>query len=107
MTFTIKPLSTLIVALCLSLGLFLPIPGAMAAMKADLNTATLEQLEAVKGIGHDTAQKIMDYKKEHGPFTTMNDLEGVKGVGKVRLDALNEAFMVKSSKKDQKTTSMK
>ena len=45
MKFTFKPLSTLMLALCLSLGLFLPITGAMAAIKADLNTATLEQLE--------------------------------------------------------------
>jgi competence protein ComEA len=89
-------------ALCLSLGLFIPITGAIAAIKADLNTATLEQLEAVKGIGHDTAQNILDYKKEHGNFGTMNDLEAVSGVGKVRLEALNEAFMVESSKKDEK-----
>jgi competence protein ComEA len=84
------------------IGLFLPITGAMAAIKADLNTATLEQLEAVKGIGHDTAQNILDYKKEHGNFGTMNDLEAVSGVGKVRLEALNEAFMVESSKKGEK-----
>jgi competence protein ComEA len=102
MKFTFKPLSTLMLALCLSLGLFLPITGAMAAIKADLNTATLEQLEAVKGIGHDTAQNILDYKKEHGNFGTMNDLEAVSGIGKVRLEALNEAFMVESSKKGEK-----
>ena len=102
MKFTCKPLSTLMLALCLSLGLFLPITGATAAMKADLNTATLEQLEAVKGIGHDTAQNILDYKKEHGKFATINDLEAVSGVGKVRLEALNEAFMVESSKKGEK-----
>ncbi len=102
MKFTFKPLSTLMLALCLSLGLFIPITGAIAAIKADLNTATLEQLEAVKGIGHDTAQNILDYKKEHGNFGTMNDLEAVSGVGKVRLEALNEAFMVESSKKDEK-----
>jgi competence protein ComEA len=102
MKFTFKPLSTLMLALCLSLGLFLPISGAMAAMKADLNTATLEQLEAVKGIGHDTAQNILDYKKEHGKFGAMMDLEAVSGVGKVRLEALNEAFMVESSQKGQK-----
>lgn len=102
MKFTSKSLTTLMLAVCLSFGLFLPVTGAMAAMKTDLNTATLEQLEAVKGIGHDTAQNILDYKKEHGKFTSMNDLEAVNGVGKVRLQALNEAFVVKSSKKGQK-----
>ena len=107
MQLSFKPLSTLMLALCLSLGLFLPVTGAMAAMKADLNTATIEQLEAVKGIGHDTAQNILDYKKENGKFTSMEGLEAVNGVGKVRLDALNEAFMVEATKKGHKKTSMK
>ena len=102
MKFNLKPLSTLMLALCLSLGLFLPVTGAMAAMEADLNIATIEQLEAVKGVGHDRAKNILDYKKEHGNFTTMEQLEAVNGVGKVRLDALNEAFMVESTKKSSK-----
>ncbi len=99
MKFSSKPLTTLILAACLSFGLFLPVSGAMATMKADLNTATMEQLEAVKGIGHDTAQKIMDYKQEHGKFSAMDELEAVSGVGKVRLEALNEVFVVEATKK--------
>lgn len=99
MKFTFKPLSTLILAFCLSMGLCLPVTVAMAAMKADLNAATIAQLEAVNGIGQDTAQKIVDYKKEHGKFTSMQELEAVSGVGKVRLQALNEAFTVGSTKK--------
>jgi competence protein ComEA len=102
-----KSLSTLILAICLTFGLFFQISAAMAAMKADLNVATLEQLEAVKGIGHDTAQNILDYKKEHGNFSSMDELEAVNGVGKVRLDALNEAFTVEQTKENHKKTSMK
>ena len=107
MKFTFKPLSTLMLAACFSLGLLLPVAGAMAATKADLNTATLEQLEAVKGIGHDTAQNILDYKKEHGNFTAVGELEAVSGVGKVRLEALEAAFIVEQGKKGEKNTSMK
>ncbi len=107
MKFSSKPLTTLILAACLSLSVFLPISGAIAAMKADLNSATMEQLEAVKGIGHDTAQHILDYKQEHGKFSTMEELVAVSGVGKVRLEALNAAFMVEKEKKSMKKTSMK
>ena len=107
MKYSIQPLSTLALAICLSLAFLLPVSGALGAMKADLNTATLEQLEAVKGIGHDTAQKILDYKKEHGKFTSVEELEAVSGVGKVRLEALIAAFMVDTEKKGEKKTSMK
>ncbi len=99
MKFRSKPLTTLILAACLSLGVFLPVSGAIAAMKTDLNSASMEQLESVKGIGHDTAQKILDYKQEHGKFMSMEQLEAVSGVGKVRLEALNEAFVVKTTEK--------
>ena len=96
---TFKPLFTLILAVGLSIGLCLPVTGVMAAMKADINSANAAQLEAVTGIGHDTAQKIVAYKKEHGKFKSMQELEAVNGVGKVRLQALNEAFTVNSPKK--------
>ncbi len=107
MKFSSKPLTTLILAACLSLGVFLPVSGAIAAMKTDLNSATMEQLEAIKGIGHDTAQHILDYKQENGNFSTMDELVAVSGVGQVRLEALNAAFMVETEKKSLKKTSMK
>ena len=98
-------ISSLMLALFLSIGLMLPSTWAEAAgTKVDINSASIAQLEAVTGIGHETAQNIMDYKKEHGKFTSMEQLEAVNGVGKVRLDALNEAFMVESTKKSQKTS---
>jgi len=107
----IKPLNrfpVLMLALLLSMGVMYPITWAEAAgTKADINSATIAQLEAVKGIGHDTAQNILDYKKEHGNYTSMDELEAVNGVGEVRLNALNEAFMVEQTKESHKKTSMK
>ena len=92
-------ISSLMLAICFSLGLLFPVTWAVAAVKTDINTATIEQLETVNGVGQDTAQNILDYKKEHGKFQSMEELEAVKGVGQVRLQALSEAFTVESTKK--------
>ena len=93
-----KRLSALLLAMCFSLGMLLPATGAFAAMKVDINSASTAQLEAVTGIGQDTAKNILDYKKEHGKFKSMNELEAVTGVGKVRLEALSAAFKVGKKK---------
>lgn len=98
----------LILALALSLSFLFPVSWSMAdTPKADLNSATLEQLESVNGIGHDTAEQILAHKKEHGPFQSMDDLLKVKGVGKVRLKALAEAFTVSDASKQHKEVSQK
>jgi len=71
--------SSLMLAICFSLGLFFPATWAAAAMKADINTATIEQLETVNGDGQDTAKNILECKKEHGKFKSMEELEAVNG----------------------------
>ncbi len=53
--------------------------GAFAAV--NLNTATKEELDAVKGIGPVKAQAIIDYRKQHGPFKSVDDLKSVRGFG--------------------------
>jgi competence protein ComEA len=53
--------------------------GAFAAV--NLNTATREELDAVKGIGPVKAQAIIDYRKQHGPFKSVDDLKNVRGFG--------------------------
>lgn len=92
-------ISSLMFAMFLLIGFVFPVAGVIAATKVDINSASVPQLETVTGIGQDTAQNIVDYKKEHGKFKSMQELEAVSGVGKVRLQALNEAFTVESAKK--------
>ncbi len=54
----------------------------------DLNSATVEQLDALPGVGPTTAQKIVDYRNEHGPYTSVDDLDAIPGIGPSRIEQL-------------------
>src|SRR5262245_43768169 len=68
-------------------------PGQPTA-PVNLNTATLEQLDTLSGIGPVTAQKIVDYREEHGGFGSVDELGEVPGIGDVRLASLREQVRV-------------
>jgi competence protein ComEA len=55
-----------------------------------LNTATSEQLDALPGVGPVTAQKILDYRQEHGAFGSVDELDAIPGIGPARLAQLRE-----------------
>jgi competence protein ComEA len=55
-----------------------------------LNSATLEQLDTLPGIGPVTAQKILAYRQEHGAFGSVDELDAVPGIGPARLEQLRE-----------------
>jgi len=61
-------------------------PSPMAPL--DLNTATVEQLDGLPGIGPTTAQKIVDYRQSHGPFRSVAELDAVPGIGQGRIEQL-------------------
>ena len=65
------------------------VPGAGGG-QVRLNTATLEQLDTLPGIGPVTAQKILDYRDEKGAFQSVDELDAVPGIGPARLEQLRE-----------------
>ena len=74
-----------------ALALLGALPSPAAAKKlapgesVDLNTATVEQLSQVPGIGRKKATDVIAYRDAHGPFTSVDQLDHVKGFGKKAL----------------------
>jgi competence protein ComEA len=62
-------------------------PGVSAG-PVHLNTATAEQLDTLPGVGPVTAQKILDYRQQHGAFSSVDELDAVPGIGPARLEQL-------------------
>jgi competence protein ComEA len=72
-----KYLLSLLVALVLSIG------AAFAAV--NVNTATSEELQTLKGIGPSKAKAIIDYRAKNGSFKTLDDLDKVPGIGEATI----------------------
>jgi competence protein ComEA len=56
--------------------------------KVHLNSATLEQLDELPGVGPVTAQQIIDYRTANGAFRSVEELDAVPGIGPARLEQL-------------------
>ncbi len=60
----------------------------------NLNTASLEQLETLPGVGPVLAQRIVDYRDQHGGFTSVDQLRQVDGIGDAKFDQLKDRVTV-------------
>lgn len=68
-------------------------PSAVQPGLVDLNRATADQLETLPGIGPKRAQDIIDYRQQH-PFTSVDDLDNVRGVGPKTMETLRPLVTV-------------
>jgi competence protein ComEA len=64
------------------------------AGRVNVNTATVNDLDALPGIGPTTAQTIVDYRLRHGPFQIIQDLQNVPGIGPATYDRIKDYITV-------------
>ena len=61
--------------------------------KVNINTATVEELKTLKGVGEKKAEAIIEYRKKNGSFKTKEDLMKVRGIGKKLFEAFQERIV--------------
>lgn len=66
----------------------------MAGQKIDVNTATAEQLQEVKGIGPKKAEEIVKHRDANGPFASVDELANVKGIGEATVEKIKDEVTV-------------
>lgn len=65
-----------------------------ASQKININTATIDELTILPGIGRTLAQRIIDYRETIGPFRTVSDLCNVEGIGDQKLDLIYDYIII-------------
>lgn len=61
----------------------------------NINTATVTELTDLPGIGEQTAQKIVNYRKENGKFNSIEDIKNVSGIGDAKYNSIKDYITVK------------
>ena len=94
-------IKSLMLSLLLSFAL---IGGALAAGKVDINTASAAQIaDSMSGVGLTKAEAIVAYRKENGPFKSIDQLAQVKGIGLKTVEKNREVIEVGQQKPASKS----
>jgi len=76
----------------------IPTPGATVLAASteliNINTASIAELDTLPGIGATTAQKIIDYREQNGPFINAEDIINVQGIGTVTYERIKDLITV-------------
>ncbi|MDD5724143.1 MAG: helix-hairpin-helix domain-containing protein [Syntrophales bacterium] len=72
------------------------VPMALAeeVEKININTASVEQLAKLKGVGTEFAQRVVEYRETNGPFAKAEDITKVKGIGSKTYEANKDIITV-------------
>lgn len=69
-----------------------PLPAANS--KININTATVEELERLDGIGEKLSERIIRYREEHGAYTVIEDIMRVSGIGEKKFENIKDDICV-------------
>jgi len=93
----------LIIAVLTALALATAVPvlaadgtesAAVAQSMVNLNTAGVEELQVLPGVGEVTAERILAYREENGAFTKIADLTEVRGIGAKTLEKIRPMVVI-------------
>ncbi len=73
---------------------------AAVDFKVDINTAEVDELITIPEVGQTLAQRIVQYRHQHGPYQTVDDLRHVRGIGPKTLERLRAYVLPPSPPKE-------